>query len=201
MEANESEREVSAATAAFACPPVPVVEDKDPASTEAGSQAQGEGETPAHLLPGGFHAFNPAYGDDSTPVTNLQRPKTDAVITIRVIKSFEYRTMKALVLKAVDLTTMTVGELKQRCRQEITATPAFKAFRSSVNSLDTIKVYTRAHGSKTTNLIINLDHPEWILDDNSKTLEAYGFENEAEASFFNRDAYEAFLKHPETKWA
>lgn len=51
-----------------------------------------------------------------------------------------------------------------------------------------MKLYTKAHGAKvghtplnfftaspltatqTTNLIINLDHDEWILDDDSKTL-------------------------------
>ena len=35
---------------------------------------------------------------------------------------------------------------------------------------DTLKKYTVAHGHKTTNLIINLDHDEWILDDLSKVL-------------------------------
>jgi Uncharacterized conserved protein (DUF2340) len=87
---------------------------------------------------------------------------------------------------------------------------------------DTIKIYTKAHGSKTTNLIINLDHPDWIMDDGDKTLESFGLgehlllflilgplliivhftsaENEAELSFFNCEQYEAFLKNPETKW-
>lgn len=56
--------------------------------------------------------------------------------------------------------------------------------------VDTAKLYTKAHGAKvvpypsnalflkfgkTTNLIINLDHDEWILDDDSKTLSALGF--------------------------
>lgn len=47
---------------------------------------------------------------------------------------------------------------------EVASTTSFKAFRSYATKLDTIKIYTRAHGSKTTNLIINLDHPEWLLD-------------------------------------
>jgi hypothetical protein len=61
-------------------------------------------------------------------------------------------------------------------------------------SLDTMKLYTKAHGAKvceakyklfpkyhlmlllqTTNLIINLDHDEWIIDDNSKILFNLGF--------------------------
>lgn len=57
-----------------------------------------------------------------------------------------------------------------------------------------MKLYTVAHGAKvsgpltalelvptyhwqTTNLIINLDHDEWILDDDSKILAELGFGN------------------------
>lgn len=45
-----------------------------------------------------------------------RKPVTDATLTIRVIKSFEYRTMKPLVLKDLDLTTLTVGELLEKCK-------------------------------------------------------------------------------------
>ena len=65
---------------------------------------------------------------------------------------------------------------------------------------DTLKIYTRAHGAKTTNLIINLDHPEWVLEAGEKTLFELGLENEAELSLFHRPDYEAFLKDPETRW-
>lgn len=84
--------------------------------------------------------------------------------------------------------------LCDRLTTEVGTTPAFKAFRTYVEKLgelrawlirtavrgprltagspllspisDTLKIYTRAHGSKTTNLIINLDRPEWVLDSN-----------------------------------
>jgi len=66
--------------------------------------------------------------------------------------------------------------------------------------LDTLKLYTVAHGAKTTNLIINLDHDEWIFDENSKTLAELGFENETEVSLFNREMYDQFKANPETLW-
>lgn len=72
-----------------------------------------ESEEPK-LLPGGFHPFSPNTDSYSTTETNLQRPNTDAVLTIRVIKSFQFRSMKALVLK-VDLTKETVKGLRERC--------------------------------------------------------------------------------------
>ncbi|KAI0637341.1 hypothetical protein C8Q77DRAFT_1097119 [Trametes polyzona] len=137
--------------------------------------------------------------DDISDIpVNLAVPKTDATLTVRVIKSFEYRTEKSLVLHHLNLETTTVGQLKETVRQAIQTQPAWKPYRNT--TLDTIKLYTKAHGAKTTNLIINLDHDEWIFDDDSKTLAELGLENESEVSFFNRQAYEEFKKHPDTKW-
>ncbi|PWN53201.1 hypothetical protein IE53DRAFT_295198, partial [Violaceomyces palustris] len=115
------------------------------------------------LLPGGFHRFSPQTDFLDNSITSTSRPPTSAVITVRVIKSFEFRSMKALVLKDLDLTNLTVSQLEEICRKEVGSQPSFKAFRSYASKLDTLKLYTKAHGSKTTNLIINLDHPEWLL--------------------------------------
>lgn len=48
---------------------------------------------------------------DNTP-TNLAKPLDAATITVRVVKSFEYRVAKALVLHDLNLQQTTVGELK-----------------------------------------------------------------------------------------
>ena len=72
---------------------------------------------------------------------------------------------------------------------------------------------------QTTNLIINLDHDDWIFSDETKTLAESGFgacslsilslvrdvhpmlisltENETEVSFFNREMYETFKLDPQ----
>lgn len=47
------------------------------------------------------------------PLSNTLAPSTAATLTIRVIKSFEYRTSKNLILHNVDLTTTTVAQLRQ----------------------------------------------------------------------------------------
>jgi Uncharacterized conserved protein (DUF2340) len=54
-------------------------------------------------------------GFDDT-LTNLARPRTSAVITVRVIKSFEFRTERSLVLRDINLETTTVGKLKETVR-------------------------------------------------------------------------------------
>ncbi|KAI9594934.1 hypothetical protein BDF19DRAFT_465814 [Syncephalis fuscata] len=114
------------------------------------------------------------------------------VVTVRLIKSFEYRTFKNLLIHNVDL-TQTVMEFKQHIREA----SGMKPFMTI--DYDTLKVYTQAHGSKTNNLIINLNHDEWIMED-TKQLADYGLANETELSFFNRDAYETFKNDPQVKW-
>jgi hypothetical protein len=129
---------------------------------------------------------------------NIALPTTSATLTLRIIKSFEYRTERSLVLHNINLETTTVGELKTIARQAVQTQPGWKPYRNVV--FDTMKLYTKAHGAKTTNLIINLDHEEWILEDDSNTLAELGFENETEVSMFNRELYDEFKLNPETRW-
>ncbi|KAJ1568553.1 hypothetical protein HK405_000639 [Cladochytrium tenue] len=87
-----------------------------------------------------------------------------ATLTVRLIRSFEYRTFKNVVLHGLDLPHLTPGDLKSLVQQKIHSEPGFKPYLR--NEFDTLKVYMHAHGAKTQNLIINLDHDEdWILDD------------------------------------
>jgi len=65
--------------------------------------------------------------------------------------------------------------------------------------LDTMKMYVHAHGSKTSNLVINIEHDDVFLQDQD-TLERLGIDNETEISFFNLQAYLDYKLHPETKW-
>jgi len=80
----------------------------------------------------------------------------------------------------------------------IKTTPAWKPYRTA--QFDTFKLYTKAHGSKTVNLIINIENDDLIFDDDDATLSSHGLENESEISFFNRKLYEEFKLDPETKW-
>ncbi|KLO11999.1 hypothetical protein SCHPADRAFT_915788 [Schizopora paradoxa] len=137
-------------------------------------------------------------GTISDVLTNEAVPKTSATITVRIIKSFEYRTEKNLVLHSLNLETTTVAALKDIARQIILADAKWKPFRTA--KLDTIKKYTKAHGAKTTNLIINLDNDESeILNDDNQLLSDAGLENESEVSFFSKDLYDAFKLNPEVR--
>ncbi|WVQ64688.1 uncharacterized protein L199_002855 [Kwoniella botswanensis] len=141
--------------------------------------------------------FNPQHEEDHQLLGSERNPITDATLTIRIIKSFEFRTQKSLVVKHLNLEELTVGGLMELVREEIKKQSGFKPYRTLV--LDTMKLYTVAHGHKTTNLIINLDHDEWILDP-TKTLREIGAQNETEISFFNKESYDKFKANPEVKW-
>ncbi|KAJ2718204.1 hypothetical protein GGI07_005848 [Coemansia sp. Benny D115] len=118
------------------------------------------------------------------------------VITVRIIKSFEYRTSKNLILH-IDLSQTSVGDLKNICRKRILEESGFKAYRNV--DLDTLKIYTHAFGHKTQNLIINLED-EGFLNDDDAMLDFVGVKHETELSFFNKAAYDAFAANPEIKW-
>lgn len=70
---------------------------------------------------------NPAAGEEETffdhhrvehePLATELKPLEDATLTIRVIKSFAFRTQKSLVLRGINLRTETVGGLMQRVRE------------------------------------------------------------------------------------
>ena len=50
-------------------------------------------------------------------LANEARPRSDATITIRIIKSFEFRTERSLILHHINLERATVGQLKEMARQ------------------------------------------------------------------------------------
>lgn len=52
----------------------------------------------------------------SETLANEQKPKTAATLTVRIIKSFKFRTEKSLVLHDVNLLTTTVADLKERAK-------------------------------------------------------------------------------------
>ncbi|KAH8923162.1 hypothetical protein BT69DRAFT_1350321 [Atractiella rhizophila] len=144
---------------------------------------------------------SPEVDPEFDPLTNTLRPLDDSLLTIRVIKSLTYRNFKPLILPHVDLTKTTVGQLKELVKQQILTQSGWKAFKGFVDQLDTMKIYTHAHGSKTTDLIINMTNPEWVLNDDSLTLRDVGIQNETEISFFNSKDFEEYSKHPgEIKW-
>lgn len=83
-------------------------------------------------------------GFDDT-LTNLARPRTSAIITVRVIKSFEFRTERSLVLRDIDLDATTVGDLKEMARNGRSSVRPNELYHPfpNLNSLASIAIQTQ----------------------------------------------------------
>ncbi|QOU23080.1 hypothetical protein BRETT_003271 [Brettanomyces bruxellensis] len=102
----------------------------------------------------------------------------------------------------VDLENTTPKQFYDMIMHEINSQGSLRPFRNV--HYDTIKIYTHAHGHKTMNLVINMDHDDddWVLEinNNQKKLSEYPIENETELSIYNKQDYLAYKKKPVEKW-
>lgn len=133
-------------------------------------------------------------------LTSSHDPK-NATITVRVIRNFEYRTIKNHVFRNVDLTKWTPQTLIDEVKALVAVTGGFRPYRTV--EFNGVKIYTHAHLTKTQNLSINLDHDDWILSEPSKInkpLAELDVKNESELSVFNKQAYDEFKANPIQKW-
>lgn len=141
------------------------------------------------------------------PLTSNVRPATDALLTIRIIKSFPYRNVKNHIIPSVNLKETTPSQLLDQVKNIIASTGSLRPYRNV--DYDTVKVYTHAHGTKSMNLVINFGNEEETIlcckdADSSVSKEQclwdLGVENETELSVFNYSAYKEFEANPEEKW-
>ncbi len=110
--------------------------------------------------------------------------------------------MRNHIFQHVDLENTTAKQFYDMIMHEINTQGCFRPFRNI--QYDTIKIYTHAHGHKTMNLVINMDHDDddWVLNmnDNEKKLSEYPIENETELSIYNEQDYLEYKKNPIEKW-
>ncbi|KAL0491278.1 hypothetical protein AKO1_009972 [Acrasis kona] len=121
-----------------------------------------------------------------------------SVLTVRLVRSFEYRNVKNMVLKNVDLENTTTEQLLDVVLKEIDANRAYLPHRG--RKYDTIKIYYKAHQNKPNHLVINLGDDDTHILKPGLTLAAQGIEQETELSCFINEEYEAYKSNPENKW-
>lgn len=57
------------------------------------------------------------------------KPANAATLTIRLIRSFEYRTFKNFIARGIDLNATTVGGLKELVLKEVKTASGYKVFQ------------------------------------------------------------------------
>ncbi|XP_069110898.1 UPF0538 protein C2orf76 homolog [Argopecten irradians] len=120
------------------------------------------------------------------------------ILTVRLIRSFEYRNIKPLVFQNVDF-SQTVETFMQTVDNDLKTKPGipppFRTFK-----YDTMKILHQAHGSKTSDPCINTDQDEKLILSPSDTLHDSGIKHETELSYFKREDYEKYKADPKLTW-
>ncbi|KAM6956019.1 UPF0538 protein C2orf76 homolog isoform 2-T2 [Lycodopsis pacificus] len=105
----------------------------------------------------------------------------EAVVTVRLVRSFEHRNFKPVVFHIVSL-DQTVQDFVQLVRD------------------DTMKIIHQAHGAKTNELVMSLEDDENLILQDNQTLRAAGVANETEVAFFRREDYSVYKANPQIAW-
>ncbi|KAG7467515.1 hypothetical protein MATL_G00154600 [Megalops atlanticus] len=123
---------------------------------------------------------------------------SEAVLTVRLVRSFEHRNFKPVVFRGVNL-DQTVEDFVELVRNDISKReglpPPFKKF-----GYDTMKVIHQAHGAKTNELVMGLEDDDKLILREGLSLKAAGVANETELAFFRREDYEIYKANPKTSW-
>uniref|UniRef100_UPI0037E6F8D2 UPF0538 protein C2orf76 homolog isoform X1 n=1 Tax=Semicossyphus pulcher TaxID=241346 RepID=UPI0037E6F8D2 len=121
-----------------------------------------------------------------------------AVVTVRLVRSFEHRNFRPVVFHGVDV-DQTVQDFIQLVRDDIATRaglpPPFRKY-----AYDTMKIVHQAHGAKTNELVMSLDDDEELILQDDQTLRAAGVANETEVAFFRGEDYGLFKANPKTVW-
>uniref|UniRef100_A0A8C4YVW3 Chromosome 2 open reading frame 76 n=2 Tax=Gadus morhua TaxID=8049 RepID=A0A8C4YVW3_GADMO len=122
----------------------------------------------------------------------------EAVVTVRLVRSFEHRNFKPVVFRGVDL-EQNVEDFINYVRTDVATRaglpPPFKKF-----GYDTLKIIHQAHGAKTNELVMSLEDDDTLILRPGLTLAAAGVANETEMAFFSGKDYGLFKANPETVW-
>lgn len=119
-------------------------------------------------------------------------------LTVRLIRSFEYRNIRFVVLKEVN-PNCTVQQLMDQIDRDIKTRPNLP-LPFKTHSYDCMKINSFAHGAKSNDTAITLSHDdEWILDP-KKTLLESKIKNETELSYYNTIDYEKYKQNPRLLW-
>jgi len=120
------------------------------------------------------------------------------IITLRLIRNFEYRSIKTIPIREVD-TSQTVDAFIAKLKSDLKTTsgipPPFKTY-----NYDTLKISHQAGGFKANDIVINLEGDEALILPGEKTLEECGVKSETELSFFILKEYLSYKENPVTKW-
>ncbi|XP_059085194.1 UPF0538 protein C2orf76 homolog [Tigriopus californicus] len=117
------------------------------------------------------------------------------IVCVRLIRSFQHRNIRHLVLKDVDW-SQTVERFMVRVLEHIKTAPGLPPpFRKF--DYDCMKIEHQAHGAKTSDPVINRSEDDLLILKPDQTLAEGGVKHETEIALFKRADYMAYQAHPD----
>uniref|UniRef100_A0A8C5I6B6 Uncharacterized protein n=1 Tax=Gouania willdenowi TaxID=441366 RepID=A0A8C5I6B6_GOUWI len=105
----------------------------------------------------------------------------EAVVTVRLVRSFEHRNFRSVVFHGVCLEQKVEDFIRLvRDGERAGLPPPFKNY--------------------TNELVMSLDDDETLILGSDLTLKAAGVANETEVAFFKKEDYGLFKANPKTTW-
>uniref|UniRef100_A0A3Q1EMM5 Chromosome 2 open reading frame 76 n=1 Tax=Acanthochromis polyacanthus TaxID=80966 RepID=A0A3Q1EMM5_9TELE len=112
----------------------------------------------------------------------------EAVVTVRLVRSFEHRNFKPIVFHGVSL-DQTVQDFIEFVRVDIATKPGLPLpFRKY------------AYGTYTNELVMSLYDDDKLILQDDQTLRTAGVANETEVAFFREEDYSLYRANPKTAW-
>uniref|UniRef100_A0A3P9H5C7 Uncharacterized protein n=1 Tax=Oryzias latipes TaxID=8090 RepID=A0A3P9H5C7_ORYLA len=119
--------------------------------------------------------------DSISGSTRLEAPRetvfwfgimAEAVVTVRLVRSFEKRNFRPMVFREVQL-DQSVRDFMQRVRDDIMTRAGLPPpFRK--HAYDTMKIIHHAHGAKTNELVMSTEDDDQLILQEDQTLRAAG---------------------------
>uniref|UniRef100_A0A3B4WHS5 Chromosome 2 open reading frame 76 n=1 Tax=Seriola lalandi dorsalis TaxID=1841481 RepID=A0A3B4WHS5_SERLL len=119
----------------------------------------------------------------------------EAVVTVRLVRSFEHRNFKPVVFHGISL-DQTVQDFIQFVRDDITTRPGLPPpFRKYAYGMSDM-----IHISETNELVMSLDDDEKLILQDGQTLRTAGVASETEVAFFRKEDYGLYKANPKSAW-
>ena len=121
-----------------------------------------------------------------------------ALVTVRLIRSFEYQNITNVIYKDVDLNQKVSDFMNFISKDILTNSKVLPRIRT--HNFDTMKINHKAFGGKSVNPLMSSTNDEALILKLDLSLKDCGVGNETELSFFSFGDYEKWKKCPDRKW-
>uniref|UniRef100_A0A8C6M7J4 Uncharacterized protein n=1 Tax=Nothobranchius furzeri TaxID=105023 RepID=A0A8C6M7J4_NOTFU len=130
---------------------------------------------------------------------------SEAVVTVRLVRSFEHRNFKPVVFHGVNL-DQTVQDFMRVVREDISTRaglpPPFRTFPygTRLSFMPETWCQMLRSSSCTNELVMSVDEDDKLILQDGQTLRSAGVANETEVAFFRKEDYGLYKANPRTSW-